>query len=245
MKPLYLDVALTPSEVQPQWMEMVCIVVDVICASSTIVTLIDKGCPRVYAVPAVAEARALARDGNHLIGGERDGLALPGFDFDNSPVLLQEMDVEGRSAVLTTTNGTQVIKRVESSRAVLIGSFLNASACCLGALNLADKYNSGIGVVCAGYNGRFALDDALGAGYLVDTLLHIRQNVELSDSAITARKLYETYPCIRSGFIQSSSGRRLIEIQREEDIASCSMLNVSKKVPILIECKPPQFENMF
>ncbi|HWP98107.1 MAG TPA: 2-phosphosulfolactate phosphatase [Syntrophomonadaceae bacterium] len=240
--------ALTPFEVRPPWREMVCIVIDVICASSTIVTLLDKGCPRVFTVRAVAEARALAQERGFLIGGERNGLVLPGFDFDNSPFKLQEMDVQGRDAVLTTTNGTRVIKRVETSRAVLIGSFLNAAACCHSALNLACQYSTGIGLACAGTKGRFALDDALCAGCLIETLLQIgkqgNQSLTLSDSAKAAKSLFRAYPDIGSGFLESSSGRRLVEIQRTEDIVSCSMVNVSEIVPILIKSDPYRFEDL-
>ncbi len=246
MGPLLVDVALVPSEVRPAWRELVCIVVDVIRASSTIVTLLDKGCRSVYTVGSVAGARALAREKGWLIGGERNGLTLRGFDFGNSPFELQGVNLCGEKAVLTTTNGTKVIKKVAFSRAVLVGCFLNASACCRRALELAREHGTGVGIVCAGEKGRFVLDDACCAGYLVKTLLHTGKemglNLAVSDAARAAHRLFDSYPDIRSCFMESGSGRRLVEIEREEDIASCSRVDVSDAVPVLINSSPCEFK---
>ncbi|APC08152.1 2-phosphosulfolactate phosphatase [Neomoorella thermoacetica] len=243
--PLLVDVALAPSEVRPTWRELVCIVVDVIRASSTIVTLLDKGCRRVYTVRAVAEARALAREKGWLIGGERNGLTLKGFDFGNSPFELQGVNLHGKKAVLTTTNGTKVIKKVAFSRAVLVGCFLNASACCRMALELTREHGTGIGIVCAGEKGKFVLDDACCAGYLVKTLLHTGKEMGLtlavSDASRAAHRLFDSYPDIQSCFRESGSGRRLVDIEREEDIASCSRVDVSDAVPVLINSNPCEF----
>lgn len=84
-------------------------------------------------------------------------------------------EVEGfppgdRAAVLTTTNGTRTVAAVASAPAVLIGCFLNAHACCQSALELSRRYSTDIGIVCAGEKGKFVLDDAFCAGYLVETL---------------------------------------------------------------------------
>lgn len=245
MGTLLVDVALVPSEVRPAWRDLVCIVVDVIRASSTIVTLLDKGCRSVYTVGSVAGARALAREKGWLIGGERNGLTVRGFDFGNSPFELEGMNLRGKKAVLTTTNGTKVIKKAAFSRAVLIGCFLNASACCRRALELVREHGTGVGIVCAGEKGRFVLDDACCAGYLVKTLLRTGKEMELdlmvSDAARAAHRLFDSYPDIRSCFMESSSGRRLVEIKREEDIASCSRVDVSDLVPVLINSNPCEF----
>lgn len=244
--PLFVDVALNPSDLGPDWAHMICVVVDVLRASSTIVTLLNKGCPSVYTVSAIAAARALALEKDLLLGGERDGLTVPGFDFGNSPFELQDLNVREQSAVLTTTNGTRVIQKAAISRAVLIGCYLNARACCQRALKLAREYKAGVGIICAGERGKFVLDDALCAGYLVDTLLQIAGSPEpaftLSDAAHAARKLCEVYPDILSGFRESKSGLRLLEINREEDLVSCGMVNISEAAPALINSNPCLFQ---
>lgn len=246
--PLIVDVALAPSGVRPAWRELVCIVVDVLRASSTIVTLLDRGCRSVYTVRSVAEARSLAREKGWLIGGERNGLTLRGFDFGNSPLEVQGVNLRGKDAVLTTTNGTKAIKMVAFSRAVLVGCFLNAAACCRSALEAARQHGAGIGILCAGEKGRFVLDDACCAGYLVKILLHAGKemglNPAVSDAARAAERLFDSYPDIRSCFMESGSGRRLVEIDREEDINACSRVDVSGAVPVLINSNPCEFKRL-
>lgn len=241
-----IDVAMAPSLVQPAWRELVCIVVDVLRASSTIVTLLEKGCRSVYTVSSVSDAWSLARKNGLLIGGERNGLPLRGFDFGNSPSELQGMRLEGAGVVMTTTNGTRVVKRAAFSRAVLIGCFLNASACCRRGLELARERDTGVGVICAGEKGKFVLDDACCAGYLVKTLQQTAKAMEiellLSDSARAAMRLFDSYPDIRSCFLDSASGRRLVEIGKEEDIAACSRIDASEAVPVLINGDPCEFK---
>ncbi len=243
-----IDVALAPSLVQAEWRGLVCIVVDVLRASSTIVTLFERGCDSVYTASSVSGAWSLAREKGLLIGGERDGLPLEGFDFGNSPSELQGIDLDGKSVVLTTTNGTKAVRKAASSEAVLIGCFLNASACCKKALEIAEERGAGVGIVCAGEKGKFVLDDAFCAGYLVKKLKLTAEamGIEalLSDSARAAERLYGSYPDIRSCFLDSASGRRLLEIRMEEDIAACSRVDASEAVPVLVSGDPCEFKTI-
>jgi len=244
---LNVDVALTPQEVRADWEEKVCIVVDVLRASSTIVMLLAKGCRRVYTVRAVTEARRLARSQGFLIAGERGGLTLSGFDFGNSPCEVEAIDVAGKEVVLTTTNGTRVVQKVAGARAVLAGCFLNAKSCCESALALASQYRSSIGIVCAGEKSRFVLDDALCAGFLVSTILELRNfdiPVVISDAARATLQLFNSYPDIVSGFKDSSSGKRLMEIGRLDDLVYCSRVNVTDCVPILVKNSCCWFEKL-
>ncbi|HHY16481.1 MAG TPA: 2-phosphosulfolactate phosphatase, partial [Firmicutes bacterium] len=169
-KRLTIDAALTPSDVHKSLLDSICIVVDVLRASSTIVTLLAKGCPYVYTVETISDAKSLAQSQGLFLVGERNGIPIEGFDFGNSPFELEEFAPEGKNAILTTTNGTKAVELVASAPAVLIGCFLNASAICRKALELAGKYSTGIGIVCAGRKGGFVLDDAFCAGYLVENL---------------------------------------------------------------------------
>jgi 2-phosphosulfolactate phosphatase len=244
---LNIDVALTPQEVRAAWKDKVCIVVDVLRASSTIVMLLAKGCRRVYTVSGVAAARRLARRQGFLLAGERGGVTLPGFDLGNSPSEVEALDVAGKEVVLTTTNGTRVVQRVARARAVLAGCFLNAKSCCERALALASQYRSSIGIVCAGERGRFVLDDALCAGFLVSTILQLGNfdgPVVISDAARATLQLFNSYPDIVSGFKDSSSGKRLMEIGRLDDLFYCSRVNVTDCVPILVENSWCWFEKL-
>jgi 2-phosphosulfolactate phosphatase len=141
-----LGVALLPSEAK-SLTNTVCIVGHVLRASSPIVTLFERGCGRVLLARRVAEGRWMAREGGHLLAGERNGLPPAGFDLGNSPVELQGRDLTGSSVVLTTSNGTVAIQQVADARAVLVGCFMNAGACCSAALQLALGAGADLAVV--------------------------------------------------------------------------------------------------
>ncbi len=169
-KTLKIDVALAPRCVHAGLLDQICIVVDVLRASSTVVTLLTKGAPKVYTVKTIGEARALGSSPDILLGGERQGMPIPGFDFGNSPSEIRKLDLGRKSAVITTSNGTKAVELVSSAPHVLIGCFLNLTACCRKALDLADADNTSVTVICAGKNDGFALDDAVCAGHLVKAL---------------------------------------------------------------------------
>ena len=216
----------------------VTIVVDVLRATSTIVTLLEGGVVRVYPIRSLQAARRLARQAHAILAGERNGIAVPGFDYGNSPFRMAGADLHGRSVVLATSNGTVVLNRVKSAPLVLVGCCLNATACSQAAVEEARRRGLDINIVCAGRLGQFALDDAVCAGYLVGTLsqtiqAHGLQPI-LSDSAQAAQQLLGSYPDIESAFRHSSSGKRVIEIGDEADIAFCSRIDVSQKAPALM-----------
>jgi 2-phosphosulfolactate phosphatase len=244
---LFVNVALVPGEAR-RWRGTVCIVVDVLRASSSIVTLFDRGCRSVVPARSVAEARRLAREYGYVLAGERDGLAPPGFDFSNSPSELTRAELEGKTVVLTTSNGTAVLRRLTHAPAVLIGCLLNATACCQQALALAERYNANLGIVCAGQHGYFVLDDGVCVGFLVETVVRLLQSrggeCVLGDAAQAARQLWRSYPDLDTAFRESASGRRVLEIELEEDITFCTRPDVSRVVPILVRAAPPRIERL-
>lgn len=237
MDTVSVRVALTPENICPKWEDMIWIVIDVLRASSTIVTLLENGSGQVYTLASADKSRILSREKGLILCGERDGLTIPGFDMGNSPVEVLNSDVRGKGVVLTTSNGTRVIKKVARARKVLIGCFLNARACCDQALNVAKECGCDIGIVCAGEKNEFVLDDAFCAGFLVEEIIKLanRENVslELMDCARAAQRLYEGYPDILTAFKNSKSGRRVLEIGREDDFNFCSKVNVFSSVPVL------------
>jgi len=234
---LRLDVAVTPARAKT-WPDRVWIVVDVLRASSTLVTLLESGAGRVYPVKTVAQARRLARQEKGILAGERNGIPPSGFDFGNSPTSLSRADLSGRSVVLSTSNGTMVLDLLKESPKVMVGCFLNARACCQAAVEEALRLQVGVGIACAGVRGDFALDDTVCVGYLAveieRELLARGISPVLNDAARAAGQLYRSYPDIMSAFLQSASGRRVIEIGDEPDNEFCSRIDVSKKVPVLV-----------
>src|SRR5579885_499462 len=115
----------------------VCVVIDVLRATSTLATLIARGVREVAVVAAIAEAFALRDAGGEavrLLCGEVGGLPPAGFDYGNSPEEFARLDLAGRSAVLFTSNGTKALVRVAVSPAVFAGSLLNVTAAMNAAL---------------------------------------------------------------------------------------------------------------
>jgi len=231
-----LDVALVPSQARG-WGRTVCVVVDELRASSTITTLLDMGCSSLMLTAGLADARRLAREHGGILAGERHGRTPRGFDFNNSPAELRGAQVRGRNVVLCTTNGTRVLASLQEQAAVLVGCLLNARACAVSAVALAQSLDARLGVVCAGQSGRFALDDAVAAGAIVaraiEALTGHGSTVHLTDAAQAALKLHAGYRNPMSALRQSASGRLVKELGAEADVELCARVESSTTVPIL------------
>jgi 2-phosphosulfolactate phosphatase len=233
---LDIDVALVPA-VARTWSDTVCIVIDELRASSTITTILDGGCSRLYVTAGLAAARRLARMHDGLLAGERGGSAPRGFDYDNSPAELARADLRDRVVVLSTSNGTKVLGWVKHAPATLVGCLLNARACARVAVELAASMNARVGVVCAGTLGEFALDDAVAAGVMVERILEAadRQGAvgNLSEAAVATVQLRSSYDNLVGPLQGSVAGRLLARLGAYEDVPFCARVDVSTTVPIL------------
>ncbi len=236
-----IDVALVPM-VARAWKATVCIVIDELRASSTITTILDGGCSRLYVTAGLDAARRLARQHDGLLVGERGGSAPAGFDFDNSPAALSRADLKGRVVILSTSNGTRVLGWVRDAPATLVGCLLNARACAEAALELAGSLNARIGIVCAGTLGVFALDDGITAGVIVERLVETiasRGGVyELTEAAVAAVQLRASYGDLLTPLQSSVSGRLLARLGTHDDVPFCARPDVSTTVPILRPVSP-------
>jgi 2-phosphosulfolactate phosphatase len=231
-----IDVALVPSEART-WKQTVCIVIDELRASSTITTILDGGCSRLYVTAGLQTARDLAREHNALLAGERHGYAPVGFDFDNSPSAISRGDVRGRVVVLSTSNGTRILSLLAGAPATLVGCLLNARACAEAAVELAVTMGVRVGVVCAGTLGRFALDDGVAAGVLVERIeaaLAARGlEADPTEAAVAARQLKASYPDVLTPLSESVASHLLQSLGTYEDVPFCARIDVSETVPIL------------
>ncbi len=143
----------------------IAVVIDVLRATSVMVTALANGASWVKTVASIPEAFQL-RSPDVLLGGERHALPIEGFDFSNSPLEYTSARVMNKGIVLTTTNGTQAVSRCEAADEVLIGAFLNEQI-------LSDYLNSvnrPVELICAGTNSEFSLDDFLCAGLICESL---------------------------------------------------------------------------
>lgn len=242
-----IDVALVP-RVAATWPPTLCVVVDELRASSTVTDALDLGCSELIVTGSLREARSVARERGALLAGERAGVTPPGFDANNSPYELRGLGLRGRRLVLCTSNGTVVLSRLRRMPMVLMGCLLNARACAEAAFEEAEARGIGIGIVCAGTQGGFALDDAVAAGVIVCRILETAQSrgrrCRLSDAARAALRLRSAYPDELTALRESVSGELVVSIGAEADVEICAAVDVSSTVPVLGRIEPLTMERL-
>jgi 2-phosphosulfolactate phosphatase len=213
-----VHVAFTPAEAVNA---PVGIVVDVLRATSTIAQALASGYERVYCCAEIDEALALrAQLGEGLLGGERNAVRIEGFDVGASP---REFLGEPRSktVIFSTTNGTRaILEAAARCEEVLLGSLLNLEA----VARAARERGGDIALLCAGFQGQFALDDAYCAGRIVQLL-----GGEPSDAAKAADAIARAWPDAHEGLLARTYGPPGLE----EDIAFCAQVSVLDVVPRL------------
>lgn len=227
-----LHVALDPRDPAPA---DVAIVVDCIRATTTISHALATGYASVTCVGEVADAHAERADGV-LLGGERHGVLIEGFDFGNSPAEYAEQ--KGDRLVLTTTNGTRaILQSVEEATTVLVGALVNAQALVDVAL-AAVPADGTIVVRCAGVRGEVALDDAYVAGILMQRLAESLTGSFSTDGARTALAIARAYPDALTALNDSQSARDLDGTGHEADIARCAQVDSLASAPRVTEAQP-------
>ena len=234
-----IDVALLPGQ-NFDAAHNVCVVVDVLRASSSIVTLLERGCPSVVAAPTIDSARHLKTDlPDHLLCGEERGLPPHGFDYGNSPSEFSRLDLGGRSAILATSNGTRVLAAIAAdSPAVLVGALLNRTAVARASIDIAHQRGLGIAIISSAAHGggTFVLEDALGAGAIADAALSQDSSLQASDAARFARDAFTVASADITTAVRSAyHSQELIDEGLGDDVAFCSRLDVSDVAPVL-EC---------
>jgi len=211
-----IDVAFTPAEAGPAH---VAVVVDVMRATSTIAQALASGYRRVLCCAEIDEARALREQlgDEAVVGGERDAILIEGFDLGASP--RDYLEPRAETAILTTTNGTRTtLAAAENAEHVLLGSLLNLDAVAATARESGDD----ITIVCAGYRGSFAIDDAYCAGRIVSLL-----EGERTDAAVASAAIARAYPTAWEGVNARTYGPPGLE----DDLRWCTQENTLTVVP--------------
>jgi 2-phosphosulfolactate phosphatase len=212
-----VDVAFTPDEAASA---PVGIVVDVLRATSTMAQALAAGYERVLCAAEIEEARALRRElPDSVVGGERNAVRIEGFDVGASP--REFLEPRAGTLILSTTNGTRtILAAAERCDEVLLGSLLNLGAVARAAAGRGED----VAVLCAGFKGGFALDDAYCAGRIVQRL-----GGERTDAAIAAELVAESFPTAPEGLNARTYGPPGLE----EDIAFCAREDILDVVPRL------------
>jgi len=209
------------------------VVIDVLRATTVFTYAKHSGVREILPVLDVVTARQLKKNyppGEVILGGERQGLPIEGFDLGNSPQHYTPEKVSGKTLIFTTTNGTVAMNAAKSARRVYIASFLNARAA-------ADhlQHENNIAILCAGTNGKETEEDLLLAGCLTVRLTQ-RRNYQLNKAAEEAAGLWresidaaELETLLRA----STGGKNLLPLGLEADITVSAQLDTLDIVPTL------------
>jgi 2-phosphosulfolactate phosphatase len=208
-----IDVAFTPVETAHA---PIGVVVDVLRATSTIAQALASGYRRVLCCTEISDALALRAElPDSLVGGERKAVQVEGFDVGASP--REFLEPRAETLILSTTNGTRAIfEAAQRCEKVVLGSVLNLEAVARAAAG------SDTVVVCAGFQGAFALDDAYCAGRIVQLL-----DGERTDAAIASEVIARAFSTALDAFNARTYGPPGLE----EDIAFCAREGVLDVVP--------------
>ena len=212
-----VHVAFTPDEAASA---PVGIVVDVLRATSTMAQALAAGYQRVLCAAEIEEARALRVElEDSVVGGERNAVRIEGFDVGASP--REFLEPRAGTLILSTTNGTRTILAAAARcDEVLLGSLLNLGA----VARAAAERGEDVAVLCAGFQGAFALDDAYCAGRIVQLL-----DADRSDAAIAAELVAGSFPSA----LEALNARTYGPPGLEEDIAFCAREDILDVVPRL------------
>ncbi|UOR05700.1 2-phosphosulfolactate phosphatase [Hymenobacter aerilatus] len=207
----------------------IAVVVDILRATSSIVTALAQGVTHLVPVETLAECRALAAD-NYLTAAERDGVQAEGVDLGNSPFgyLDGVVPVQGRCVAITTTNGTRAMHLSRAADEVVVGAFLNLGA----VADFLRQQGKDVVVVCAGWKGHFCLEDTLFGGALAARLAQ-DFDITSSDATLAALDLWEkASPNVAAYLLKSAHVRRLNRLEAHKDMEFCVHQDEYNLVPV-------------
>jgi 2-phosphosulfolactate phosphatase len=223
------QVFFTPGEVDLAAIQGATVVVlDVVRATTSMVEALANGARAIYptasAEEAVRLATSLGRE-DTLLCGERKGIKVEGFDLGNSPAEFSRDVVEGKRLVMSTTNGTVALARVQEAQRVLACAFTN-----LGAVADAVRDADHLVLVCAGRTGRFSLDDALCAGHL---LRRLGDGHDLNDAARAVSALAGVVGADAAFLGTTEAGKALEAIGLGGDLEVCGEVDRHPVVAVM------------
>jgi 2-phosphosulfolactate phosphatase len=210
-------------------------VIDVLRASTSIAVALANGARAVIPFESSEDVVTRAKDfvrSDVRLAGERRMLAIPGFDFGNSPQEFTAAAVEGKTILMTTTNGTIAITNTQGARDVVIASYVNYTAV-LTMLRTALRGGSDITLVCAGRERQFALEDAGCAGRYVTNVSKRLAGVTLNDAAQACALIDKRYgDQIQRLFEASEHGRALRDAGFGDDLVACAAVDSFPVIPL-------------
>ncbi|MCI5867849.1 MAG: 2-phosphosulfolactate phosphatase [Methanosphaera sp.] len=209
----------------------VAIVVDQVRASTTITVALNYFNKVIPLNDSQKALKIKEEDDDVILAGEESSKLIEGFDINNSPVEVTNYP-NCDTLVLKTTNGTKILEQVEENDGVttLIGTAINAEAVAKEALRLAKNE---IYVVMAGRRGGFNIEDAIGAGIIVEEILkNSQEECKLNDSAVASLNLASDHEKACELILNSEGGIRLKKCGSFDDVKVCTKINEYSNVAI-------------
>lgn len=227
----YGPTGLTPADLSGR----VVAVIDVLRASTSIAVALANDARAVIPLESsedvVNRSKAFERS-QVLLAGERRMVPIPGFDLGNSPLEFVRETVEGKTVLMTTTNGTVAIAAATAARDAVVASYVNFSAV-LAMLRSALRGGSDVAILCAGREKHFALEDAACAGRYVHHVSKRLQSLEMNDAAVAATLIERRYgDNLVKLFEASSHGRALKEAGFGADLEACARVDSYPVIPV-------------
>lgn len=208
--------------------EAIVVIIDVYRASSSICTAIHNQASALIPVERVDEAQILKSKG-YIVAGERDGLILDFADFGNSPYNFSRENVEGKTVVYTTTNGTRTIHAASAYYQTIIASFLNGTA----VVQYLKNCSRNVLILCSGWKGRISLEDTVCAGFLAEALLESGLYTTICDSTLVALDLWKEAKAGLREYLTKAAHRNRLKTRNLDDcIDYCLTLNILPEIPV-------------
>lgn len=211
------------------------VVVDIFRATSAICTAMYNGVKHVIPVAKIEEAQQYVGE-EYILAAERSGEIVEGFQYGNSPLLfINRPEIQEKTLVITTTNGTQAVELAKKDGELCIGAFSNFTV----LTNWLIEQKQDVMIFCAGWKNRLNVEDTLFAGAVVEKLIDNGFQLDIdADAALIAETLYKSAKDDIELFLKRSSHRqRLHKLNLEEDIAYCLKMDAAPVIPILRDNK--------
>lgn len=200
--------------------ESIVLVIDVLRATSTIATALHNGAASVIPVDSVPKCIEIGRQLNAVTAGERDGKIAEGLEHGNSPFEYPRSFIEGKTLVLTTTNGTKLLHMALNMGAaeIITGSFPNLTV----VADYLIRARKAVILGCAAWKDRVNLEDMLFAGAIIH---RVKQHFNINcDSSRMAEAMYQQAQHDIFGFMKTQNAshyQRLMGFGLESDIRYC------------------------
>lgn len=231
-----LDVFFTPNQVKPvETAGRLVLIVDVLRASTTVATALGNGARTVIPVEGADEVISRSKEfarSQILLAGEQKMHPIAGFDIGNSPQTFTPAVVEGKTILITTTNGTRTLLGVQNARDIVIASYVNFTAV-LALMKVAASSNTDIAIICAGEEGVFTLEDSACAGRYVRAIPKRADSIKTNDAAAASVLIEKKYgDNIAKVFKESAHGQALAAAGFGDDLTAAAQVDSYPVVPI-------------